>query len=243
LRRPPRRSRNSSSREILGVGDAYFAQKSFERIREMCAGGHTTVLLVSHDIYSASRLCDRMIWLDSGRVMIDADAALVMKAYEDSIRVQEEARLARKSQSRLAQLHLDQSATKARLDFRSRGNAPMAGPIQIARVSVRDGDREMVANLGDEAVAAAAALEGATAARWGALAQRYGETCREILDHGTPFHRASLMVELPGGRPENEDRWELAVRYRADIDSAMEMVLYGSDFRLDLGSLPPTHGA
>ena len=40
--------------EILSVGDAYFAQKSFERIRQMCAAQSTTVLLVSHDIYSAS---------------------------------------------------------------------------------------------------------------------------------------------------------------------------------------------
>jgi len=36
--------------EILGVGDAYFAHKSFERMRQLCSHGGTTLLLVTHDI-------------------------------------------------------------------------------------------------------------------------------------------------------------------------------------------------
>src|SRR5215467_6771975 len=37
--------------EVLGVGDAYFASKSHERIRELCEREGTTLLLVSHDVY------------------------------------------------------------------------------------------------------------------------------------------------------------------------------------------------
>src|SRR5262245_5434869 len=54
--------------EVLGVGDAYFQAKSFERIREICSAKGATLLLVTHDIYTASKLCERMIWIDNGAV-------------------------------------------------------------------------------------------------------------------------------------------------------------------------------
>jgi lipopolysaccharide transport system ATP-binding protein len=60
--------------EILGVGDAYFSHKSFERMRDLCSHDGTTLLLVTHDIYSAQNLCDRFIWIDRGRVKHDGDA-------------------------------------------------------------------------------------------------------------------------------------------------------------------------
>src|SRR6185503_4708151 len=44
--------------EILGVGDAYFAHKSFERMRDLCTQAGTTLLLVTHDVYSALNLCE-----------------------------------------------------------------------------------------------------------------------------------------------------------------------------------------
>ena len=37
--------------EVLGVGDGYFQNKSFDRIQELCERNGTTLLLVSHDIY------------------------------------------------------------------------------------------------------------------------------------------------------------------------------------------------
>src|SRR5262249_44333188 len=83
------------------VGDAYFSKKSFDRIRELCEREGTTLLLVSHDVYSASRICERMIWLDRGRILMDADSPSVIKAYEDSVREQEERRLRRKKQNQL----------------------------------------------------------------------------------------------------------------------------------------------
>jgi len=85
--------------EVLGVGDAYFAQKSYERMRELCERNGSTLLLVTHDIYSATRMCDRVIWLDRGVVAMDGAAADVVKAYAESIRGQEERRLRLKKQS------------------------------------------------------------------------------------------------------------------------------------------------
>ena len=74
--------------EILGVGDAYFANKSYSRIRELCDRDGTTLLLVTHDIYSALNICTRLVWIDRGRVLMDDAGPVVIKAYEDSIRQQ-----------------------------------------------------------------------------------------------------------------------------------------------------------
>ena len=70
--------------EILSVGDSHFRQKSEKRMREMMSGG-TTVLMVSHVLGQIRSLCDRVIWLDRGRVVMDGDTKTVCDAYEGLI--------------------------------------------------------------------------------------------------------------------------------------------------------------
>lgn len=53
--------------EILSVGDIAFQQKSENKMKSMIGGG-TTVLFVSHSIEQIKKLCDRVIWLDHGKV-------------------------------------------------------------------------------------------------------------------------------------------------------------------------------
>ncbi len=53
--------------EVLAIGDEFFAERSFERIREIAAGGRATVI-ASHDWNQTFRLCTRIVWLDQGRV-------------------------------------------------------------------------------------------------------------------------------------------------------------------------------
>ena len=53
--------------EILGVGDFLFQQKCEKRINNMMSGG-TTVVVVSHSIDQIERLCDRVVWLDHGKI-------------------------------------------------------------------------------------------------------------------------------------------------------------------------------
>lgn len=54
--------------EILSVGDIAFQAKSEEKMRNMINGG-TTVLYVSHSLESIKSICDRVIWLDHGKVV------------------------------------------------------------------------------------------------------------------------------------------------------------------------------
>ncbi|MBO6158959.1 MAG: ABC transporter ATP-binding protein [Firmicutes bacterium] len=67
--------------EILAVGDFLFQQKCERRIHEMMAGG-TTVVIVSHSIDQIERLCQRVIWLEKGRIRMDGPVEPVCNAYK-----------------------------------------------------------------------------------------------------------------------------------------------------------------
>lgn len=56
--------------EILAVGDAEFQQRGIVRMLEMHASG-VTVVLVTHETATARDLCDRLIWIERGRVVED----------------------------------------------------------------------------------------------------------------------------------------------------------------------------
>lgn len=54
--------------EILSVGDIKFQEKSKNKMLEMIKGG-TTVLYVSHSLQSIKELCDRVVWIEHGKVV------------------------------------------------------------------------------------------------------------------------------------------------------------------------------
>ena len=67
--------------EILSVGDYKFQDKCEKRIQEMMSGG-TTVLIVSHSIEQIRRLCDRVLWLEKGKVKMIGETKDVCDAYQ-----------------------------------------------------------------------------------------------------------------------------------------------------------------
>ncbi len=66
--------------EILAVGDEAFQKKSRAKMMELMGGG-TTVLYVSHSLDQIRELCSRVIWLDSGKVVMQGPAQEVCDAY------------------------------------------------------------------------------------------------------------------------------------------------------------------
>lgn len=66
--------------EILAVGDASFQEKSHNRMMELMSHG-TTVLLVSHNIDQIRELCDRVVWLDHGKIVEIGEAETVCRNY------------------------------------------------------------------------------------------------------------------------------------------------------------------
>lgn len=66
--------------EVLSVGDAFFREKSEERIRQIIQGG-TAVLLVSHSVSAVLGTCSRVLWLEKGHLMMDGEPRTVCDAY------------------------------------------------------------------------------------------------------------------------------------------------------------------
>lgn len=66
--------------EALSVGDVGFALRCRKRIRELCRGG-ATVVLVSHALESVREMCDRVLWLHEGQIAGDGDPDEVVEAY------------------------------------------------------------------------------------------------------------------------------------------------------------------
>ena len=69
--------------EILSVGDLNFQKKSENKMRSLISGG-TTVLYVSHSIESIKSLCDKVVWLEHGKVSQVGTAEKVCAAYYES---------------------------------------------------------------------------------------------------------------------------------------------------------------
>lgn len=76
--------------EALSVGDTYFQQKSFARIRRFKEQG-TTLLFVSHDKTAVLTLCDRAVLLNKGEIVLNDEPSVVMDYYNSLIAQRQEA--------------------------------------------------------------------------------------------------------------------------------------------------------
>lgn len=66
--------------EVMAVGDQHFQGKCMERIRAYRSGGKT-LLFVSHSPEAVMSVCQRVIWIDHGRVRMDGPTDHVLPAY------------------------------------------------------------------------------------------------------------------------------------------------------------------
>ncbi len=66
--------------EILGVGDANFQAKCFNKLREIKAKG-TTIVIVSHSLGQIEQICERSIWIHEGVIRAEGDPKEIDLAY------------------------------------------------------------------------------------------------------------------------------------------------------------------
>jgi len=71
--------------EVLSVGDQTFQAKSEQRMHDLIAQG-SAVVVVSHSMGTISSLCERVLWLERGRVRMLGPVAEVVEAYQASRR-------------------------------------------------------------------------------------------------------------------------------------------------------------
>ena len=99
--------------EVLAVGDATFQRKCLKKMEDVGHRGRT-VLFVSHNLASITRLCARALLLDGGHVVRDGPAHEVVRSY----------------------LHSDLGTTAAR-EWRNPENAPGDDVVRLRVVRVR----------------------------------------------------------------------------------------------------------
>jgi ABC-type polysaccharide/polyol phosphate transport system ATPase subunit len=76
--------------EALSVGDARFRKKSARKMRELCGGGRT-IVLVSHALGTIADLCDAAVWMHKGELQMQGEPQAVIDAYTQFLEVGEDA--------------------------------------------------------------------------------------------------------------------------------------------------------
>lgn len=76
--------------EVLGAGDASFAKKCQQRIKNITHDLGATVLFVSHSMSSVLEFCNRAILIENGQITYDDLPLTVSKIYNHKIRQEEE---------------------------------------------------------------------------------------------------------------------------------------------------------
>jgi len=69
--------------EIFGVGDEFFMRKSMIRMQKLMAIGITTIF-VAHNIDFLVEQCNRLIWLNKGKIIMDGEPREVAASYRNS---------------------------------------------------------------------------------------------------------------------------------------------------------------
>lgn len=134
--------------EVLGAGDAYFAGKCIERMRSLTDDSGATVLFVSHDLSSVMQLCDRIVWIDKGRVKDSGNPLKIIKEYSVMVRKAEEIRL----RARDLKVSKKQAVLLDRMEdiyqpllfhFICKNGSPPAGKNRIYMLRILSGEEEI----------------------------------------------------------------------------------------------------
>jgi lipopolysaccharide transport system ATP-binding protein len=117
--------------EALSVGDGAFARKSFDRIMGLKDAG-ATILFCSHSMYQVEALCQRALWLESGRVRQIGPAAEVTMAYGASLNAPAESQAIARSAAE------NSAADPSYLELQAEGGPGLqtgSGTARITRIS------------------------------------------------------------------------------------------------------------
>jgi len=67
--------------EVFSVGDYEFRRKSKQKILEMVEG-ETTVVVVSHSIQTLEEICDRIIYIENGKILMSTSKKYAIELYK-----------------------------------------------------------------------------------------------------------------------------------------------------------------
>lgn len=68
--------------EVLSVGDAKFKEKSYNKMKELINDDKRTVLIVSHSLGAIKELCNQVLWINDGEMMMIGTPEEVIPKYD-----------------------------------------------------------------------------------------------------------------------------------------------------------------
>ena len=206
--------------EILAVGDEFFSERSFERIREIADGGRVTVV-ASHDWNLTFRLCTRIVWLEDGRVRADGtpheifdEYLAYLNAFELTKQVEIERVEVRGDDGK--ERRVFESGEPLRLRLWYRAKEPTAFTLTSGVLERYTGQTVVASWSGDDGFVVPEATQGSVEIRYPALPFSAGDYSLYValetpeqgawptnhLDIWVQFYGHDTLIKVHGPRPE-----------------------------------------
>ncbi len=219
--------------EILSAGDAYFALKAIDRMKELTNSG-STVLFVSHDLASLQKMCDRCIWLDRGNIQADGKTIDVIKEYASSIRKRDELRLLLKNSGKnIRDTHSDTRQLLFRF-ITSNHTAPKNKGFYVHAIKLFIKNRPFAEiNLGDS-MDNNSEQNGYIITNekinWSKGIKKENKWCREFKDFSGEYIHATGIFNVP--REINETDLSFEIEYFDDFEDQIIFEVFDNDKKL-----------
>ncbi|HEY1015276.1 MAG TPA: ABC transporter ATP-binding protein [Herpetosiphonaceae bacterium] len=129
--------------EVLAVGDEAFQRKCMDRIYALKKRGKT-ILFVSHALGQVRDLCDRALWFDHGKLLIDSEPNAAIDAYLGETNQRDAERL--RAEASAEQAEADEPAGAEELVAEPEANPHRWGnyEAEIVKVELLGGEGEPV---------------------------------------------------------------------------------------------------
>ena len=124
--------------EILAVGDANFQKKCFAKLAKIKKQG-TTIVIVSHSMDQIKSICDRVIWLDAGKIRGEGDAYQVCDDYLTAMNDAAQARL-RMEKSEISNIEIEDPNIQypvCKVSKQAAANARRCGSMEARFTSIK----------------------------------------------------------------------------------------------------------
>ncbi len=234
--------------EVLGAGDAYFAGKCVERMRNLTREDNATVLLVSHDTSAILRICTKVIWMNRGDIILAGEPHMVVQSYIEHVQRETEIRLRAREMAltkRRAQELFPAGGAYTRLLFRFISNDKQPkGRCAFAKASIRD-QKGAIAELRIGAAMDNApnepnyVIDDATNTNWSAPASVDGRWIRFFKDRGGVDGHAPFILSVPAHLWERDEKFWLVIEHGPTGDEEITLEIWDGDRYQPLGVLPP----
>ncbi len=185
--------------EALAVGDVFFQAKCYKKINEIRESG-TTVILVTHDMGTIIKYCDKVVVLNRGQFVAEGDPGKMVDLYKKILAGQ------------FSEKDLEGIGQKA--DFADQLLKETEEAQTVENTGVSDGGAgESRCDAADDQTKAAGTME--ISETWmdklstNAQQLKYGNGAAEIIDVGIFDHKKELSNLLLKGKP-----WTLKMKVR-----------------------------